>query len=280
MNQEMKNRLLRLKPEALVEILESVCGYAEIEIHYGQDPMDCINDPVFYAYEAHCGSWTVLNYDSVLHDKPKHNIDMDPAKTYIIRVEGDKDQILRFLDGAEPNGLDSYEIVKYPDGVEIPASRQGSLFPNNTPIKGFTARIKWYEDPLRDQEVFIAQTPEADESHPQYDEVFFFAGDFTEEEIRKEYSYRSEEEGSAFDWYIDNDAKDLDVPVDPDANRLHLYAVWTINADTSETEKVYIMALHEEGAACLYHQSRARDHGNILCEIVVSKVADSEVCDG
>ena len=39
------------------------------------------------------------------------------------------------------------------------------------------------------------------------------------------------------------------------------------------------MALHEEGAACLYHKSRARDHENILCEVVVSKVADAEVCD-
>lgn len=78
-----------------------------------------------------------------------------------------------------------------------------------------------------------------------------------------------------------SDEADLsEVPVDSDANRLNLYAVWTINGDTSETEKVYIMALHEEGAACLYHQSRARDHGNILCEVVVSKVADAEVCDG
>jgi hypothetical protein len=69
------------------------------------------------------------------------------------------------------------------------------------------------------------------------------------------------------------------VEEDSSANRLHLYAVWTIASDTSETEKTYIMALHEEGAACLYHKARARDHGNILCEVVVSKVADAEVCD-
>ena len=71
MNQEMKNRLLGLNTEALVEILESVCRYAEVELHFGQDPADCINSPVFYAYEPHYGSWTVLNYDPVLHDKPK-----------------------------------------------------------------------------------------------------------------------------------------------------------------------------------------------------------------
>lgn len=75
MNQEMKNRLLALNPEALVEILESVCGYAEIELNFGQDPADCINEPVFYAYEPHCGTWTVLNYDPVLHDKPKQKQD-------------------------------------------------------------------------------------------------------------------------------------------------------------------------------------------------------------
>lgn len=76
MNQEMKNRLLGLNTEALVEILESVCRYAEVELHFGQDPADCINSPVFYAYEPHYGSWTVLNYDPVLDDKPKHNIDI------------------------------------------------------------------------------------------------------------------------------------------------------------------------------------------------------------
>ena len=95
MNQEMKNRLLRLNSEALVEILKSVCGYAEIELNFDQDPDNYTNEPVFYAYEPHGGSrtvlnyepvfyayephggsWTVLNYDPVLHDKPKHNIDI------------------------------------------------------------------------------------------------------------------------------------------------------------------------------------------------------------
>lgn len=71
MNQEMKNRLLRLNSEALVEILDSVCGSAEIELNFGQDPDHYTNEPVFYAYEPHCGSWTVLNYDPATDDKPK-----------------------------------------------------------------------------------------------------------------------------------------------------------------------------------------------------------------
>lgn len=178
MNQEMKNRLLRLKPEALVEVIDAICGQMGMDFHFGQDPCDCINNPIFYVYGGpNVGTFTVLNYDPMLHDKPKHILDMDKV-----------------------------------DGC-------GCM--NSPPCLGCAPKT-----------------------------------------------------------YLPDYAKDLsDVPVDPDANRLNLYAVWTIGADTSETEKVYIMALHEEGAACLYHKSRARDHGNILCEVVVSKVADAEVCD-
>lgn len=171
------------------------------------------------------------------------------------------------------------------------------------PIKGFYANIKYYDEPKADpREVFIAQTLDVDEDHPQYDDVFFFAGDFPEERIRKDFAYNPND--SAEDWYIvpeDNgcgcygdppckgcapktyfpDNADLSaVPVDPDANMLSLFKVYTINDDTSETDPIFIMALTEEGAACLYHKSRARDHGNIMCEIVVSKLFDAEVCDG
>ena len=230
-----------------------------------------------------------------IHITIEPQIDTDPAKTFLIRVEGDKDQVFDLLDHAEECGCDSYEIVKYPAGVDIPASRHGTILPPpKAPIKGFTALIKYYDEPKADpQEVFIAQTMDVDSDHPQYDDVFFFAGDFPEERIRKDFAYKPND--SAEEWYIVDKvdgcgcmnsppclgcAPKTYLPVDPDANRLNLYAVWTINSDTSETEKVYIMALHEEGAACLYHQSRARDHGNILCEVVVSKVADAEVCDG
>lgn len=171
------------------------------------------------------------------------------------------------------------------------------------PIKGFTALIKYYDEPKADpQEVFIAQTMDVDSDHPQYDDVFFFAGDFPEERIRKDFAYKPND--SAEEWYIMDkidgcgcygdppckgcspktylpDNADLSsVPVDPDANRLHLFKVFTINEDTSETDGIFVMALCEAGAACLYHKARAREHGNILCEVVVSKVADAEVCDG
>lgn len=159
-------------------------------------------------------------------------IDTDPAITYLIRVEGGKDQIFDLLDHAEECGCESYEIVKYPAGVEIPASRHATEFPDNTAKNSCGC----YGNP------------------PCL--------------------------GCAPKTHLPDNADLSSVPVDPDANLLNLYAVWTINSDTSETDKVYIMALTEDGAACLYHQSRARDHGNILCEVVVSKVADAEVCDG
>lgn len=158
-------------------------------------------------------------------------IDTDPAITYLIRVEGGKDQIFDLLDHAEECGCESYEIVKYPAGVEIPASRHATEFPDNIaknscgccgdpPCKGCTPSL-------------------------------------------------SEDEKSL-----------ADVPVDPDANMLSLFKVFTINEDTSETDGIFVMALSEAGAACLYHKARAREHGNILCEVVVSKIADAEVCDG
>lgn len=116
MNQEMKNRLLALNPEALVEILESVCGYAEIELHFGQDPADCINDPVFYAYEpTRFGSWTVLNYDPLIHDKPKYNIDMAKDREHLVRVEAPYCEMCDTLSEAIETGhITAYEVIQSP----------------------------------------------------------------------------------------------------------------------------------------------------------------------
>lgn len=159
-------------------------------------------------------------------------IDTDPAITYLIRVEGGKDQIFDLLDHAEECGCESYEIVKYPAGVEIPASRHATEFPDNTAKNSCGC----YGNPPC--------------------------------------------KGCAPKTYLPDNADLSSVPVDPDANRLHLFKVFTINEDTSETDGIFVMALTEDGAACLYHKARAREHGNILCEVVVSKVADAEVCDG
>lgn len=159
-------------------------------------------------------------------------IDTDPAITYLIRVEGGKDQIFGLLDHAEQCGCESYEIVKYPDGVWIPDSRHAAKFPDNT----------------RKNSCGCYGNPPCKGCAPKTD--------------------------------LPDNADLSSVPDDPDANRLHLFKVFTINEDTSETDGIFVMALCEAGAACLYHKARAREHDNILCEVVVSKVADAEVCDG
>jgi len=113
MNQEMKNRLLCLNTEALVEMLEAVCQYAEIELNFGQDPADCINEPVFYAHEPHFGSWTVLIYSSEIHDK--HKIDMAKDHEHLVRVEAPYCEMCDLLGEAVETGhITAYEVIQSP----------------------------------------------------------------------------------------------------------------------------------------------------------------------
>ena len=69
------------------------------------------------------------------------------------------------------------------------------------------------------------------------------------------------------------------IPDAVDVNRLHLFKVYTIASDLTESDPVFVMARHEEGAAALFHKARARDQENILCEVIISKVQDAEMCD-
>jgi hypothetical protein len=62
-------------------------------------------------------------------------------------------------------------------------------------------------------------------------------------------------------------------------NKLHLYKVYTIASDLTESDPVFVMARSKEGAACLFHKARARDCENTICEVIVSKLQDAEVCD-
>lgn len=227
------------------------------------------------------------------------SIDTDPSKTFILRIEGDKGKIFNLLDHAEDLGCDSYEIVDSPAGVDISSHECKEI--TKQPIKGFYATIRYYDEDIS-RRVFIAQTLDLGEDHPEDPDVFYYAGDHMETSIRLAFSFNP---ASGNDWYIvpeqDNgcgcyndppckgcvpktylpDEPSLsEVPVDDDANLLNLFKVYTINDDTSETDPRYIMALTEEGAAVLYHKARAREHGNYLCEIIVSKLADAEVCDG
>lgn len=214
-------------------------------------------------------------------------IDTDPAITYLIRVEGGKDQIFDLLDHAEECGCESYEIVKYPAGVEIPASRHATEFPDNIAKNSCGC---YNDPPCRGCKTYLpiddvptsfcdncGKQDYSDKMHHHGSSPTDTASANKGESVTlcSRCALNLDEQG------LSDDGKSLaDVPVDPDANRLHLFKVFTINEDTSETDGIFVMALTEDGAACLYHKARAREHGNILCEVVVSKVADAEVCDG
>jgi len=215
-------------------------------------------------------------------------IDTDPAITYLIRVEGGKDQIFDLLDHAEECGCESYEIVEYPAGVEIPASRHATEFPDNIaknscgcyndpPCAGCAPKTYLPIDDVPTSFCDNCGTQDySDKMHHHGSSPIDTASANKGESV----TLCSECAGCAPKTYLQDNADVSAVPVDPDANRLHLFKVFTINEDTSETDGIFVMALTEDGAACLYHKARAREHGNILCEVVVSKVADSEVCDG
>ena len=87
-----------------------------MDFHFGQDPCDCINNPIFYVYGGpHVGTFTVLNYDPVQHDKPKHNIDMDKEHEHIVRVEAPYCEMCDTLGEAIETGhITAYEVIESP----------------------------------------------------------------------------------------------------------------------------------------------------------------------
>ena len=179
-------------------------------------------------------------------------------------------------------------------------------------IKGFYANVKFYSDPDQEHYVFIAQSEDLGETHPQDLDVFYYAGTFSEEIIRTLYS---EEAKNGHFYIVPESKKDYEhcmqcgwgfipsingasaskckaccrpfIPVvevenhfrNPERNRLHLYKLYTIDSDLREGDPVFIMAMSEEGAACHFHKARARDHGNIMREIIVSMVSHAENAD-
>lgn len=116
MNQEMKNRLLRLNTEALVEMIDGICGQMGMDFHFGQDPCDCIDNPIFYVYGGpHVGTFTVLNYDPVLHDKSQHKIDMAKDHEHLVRVEAPYCEMCDLLgEGIATGHITAYEVIQSP----------------------------------------------------------------------------------------------------------------------------------------------------------------------
>lgn len=66
----------------------------------------------------------------------------------------------------------------------------------------------------------------------------------------------------------------------PDANHLHLFSVYSIAEDLTESKIVYIMAVDELSAAFLFHKARARDYSNEPQELIINFLSHANDCDG
>lgn len=243
-------------------------------------------------------------------------IDMNPAKEYFVKVSAssltDLDRVLNAA--LESKGINSFYILTE-DGISLSSKhkenwmyieRQQSdaiakmisedLTRPSKPaseLNGFHADIK-YDDEDESFVAFICTDMDHVDDEDD-DGVFYYYSGGTPQQFLKEFSTPSVE-----GWIctgveeIDNGCGCCNDPpcigcAPPSAPapvadavepiRLHLFSVYTIASDLTESDPVYVMARHEEGAACLFHKARARDHDNIICEVIVSKVQDAEVCD-
>lgn len=66
----------------------------------------------------------------------------------------------------------------------------------------------------------------------------------------------------------------------PNANHLHLFSVYSIAEDLTESKIVYIMAVDELSAVSLFHKARARDYSNDPQEIIINFLRHAIDCDG
>jgi len=66
----------------------------------------------------------------------------------------------------------------------------------------------------------------------------------------------------------------------PDANKLHLFSIFAIAQDLTESKVVYIMAVDEQSAAFLFHKARARDYSNEPQELIINFLSHANDSDG
>lgn len=246
-----------------------------------------------------------------------HRIDMDPAMEYTVRIEADLDNLAALLGEAVGGKISSYEVTKHPAGLDMTSLTMKKV--DTVPhIKGFYANVKFYDSPDQEHHVFIAQSEDLGEEHPQDLDVFYYGGNFSEEIIRKMYS---EEAKNGLFWIVPEATNEyshcskcgwgfipsikgasasrcrkcslsylpdpIPVPVvevenhmrDPERNRLHLFSVYTVDADMREGDRFYIMAQHDEAAVTLFHKARARDRSNMNCELIVNMISHAENAD-
>jgi hypothetical protein len=200
MNTEVKNSLMTMRTERLVEIIGSLASECGVELHRGFDPAD--GTAVIFGSNANMGTFSLADIDSV---DDAWRIDMDPKHEHLVRIEGCTDQVCDLLNEAVANEINAFEIISKPTGSGCGCNQSPPC---------------------------IGCAPQCPPCQPQ----------------------------------------DL-------INGLHLFKVYTIDEDLTESDPVFVMALCKDGAACLFHKARSRDHCNILCEVVVSKVQSAEDAD-
>lgn len=246
-----------------------------------------------------------------------HRIDMDPAMEYTVRIEADLGNLATLLGEAVGDKISSYEVTKHPAGLNVTSlvMKKVDTVPH---IKGFYANVKFYDNPDQEHHVFIAQSEDLGEEHPMDLDVFYYGGNFSQEIIRKMYSEEAKNGlfwivpeatneyshclkcGWGFIPSINGASASrcrncslsylpdpIPVPVvevenhmrDPERNRLHLFSIYTVDADMREGGRFYIMAQHDEAAVTLFHKARARDRHNLNCELIVDMISHAENAD-
>ena len=197
------------------------------------------------------------------------SIDMNPARTYTVRIEADFEKINDVLAEAVGNEIDAYE---FGCGCKQDPPCMGCNKPSEK-YRGFYATIQYYDEDEA-KYVFICNSQQMENDADDDGHVFYYY-DGTPEQFMKDYG--ADRGRGCSDWYAV--AVEGVRPPAEEPNRLHLYKVYTIDVNLCESEPIFVMARSEDGAACLFHKARARDLENFICEVIVDKVQDAEVCD-
>jgi len=242
MRHDTRQYLATLNAETLITIIEGLCGFGGFDVNHGADPSD--GKPIVYGSHHLHGTFTLANVD----EKAVPKWEMGEA---------------RFVCNNNMNRTDNG------CGCKQDPPCLGCV-PEK--YRGFYATIQYYDED-ESKYVFICNSQQMENDATDDGHVFYYY-DGTPEKFMKDYG--ADRGRGCSDWYA---VAVEGVSPPPEPNRLHLYKVYTIDDDLVESDPVFVMARSEDGAACLYHKARARDLENIICEVIVDKVQDAEVCD-
>jgi len=243
MKTEVKNALMTMRTERLVEIIGSLASECEVELHRGGDPAD--GTAQVFGSHANMGTFSLADIDI---EDDAWRIDMDPKHEHLVRIEGCTDQVCDLLNEAVANEINAFEIISKPTG-------SGCGCAQKPPCIGCAKHTAV---------VHIAFNDTDDPSAFADDMVRDIRGLGIEAHLEDVISPTSETEP-------ENES--------PLANKLNLYELYAIDGHTAETDRIFISAPSEYDAILLFHKARARDWENESCEIICDLIQSSEECD-